>query len=401
MAIYRWLYANAKMEGNRKDYFVRVCDSELDVYRRILVELSDRMLSTGKRRGKAEKQICWFAGYISKEVYMVAVGGGQEELIGIVSGKYRTQHCVLGYGFTEKDIRLYKKEESMFEPLKEILREIQRTGTEEQAKARDMIESDFSIYKEGTDAFYSGNDEEDIYNIQTSSEETDRKLWVQSLKYPVMLGLISVDDGKRLLRQFPTGYATVIENVNLQYNPEAEQERKKEGSTEEQRLHVGTDGIKKSTASRPIQSNPARGTADRKGKKTKESTIPENERLKKTIKEAYDWIARQGLPKRKESIGRQKQEKIAECAYWCKSRIPLKQVAAVDKAIEKLRTADRGKNKEDFFRQIRYSGYMLLWKEKQEKGGHEKNEQEIFFFIEAWARSMKDSLDARKKMYSW
>ena len=58
MAVCRWIYANAKMESDRKDYFVRLCDPDLEAWKGTLIELSNRLLSADKRRGKAEKQVC-------------------------------------------------------------------------------------------------------------------------------------------------------------------------------------------------------------------------------------------------------------------------------------------------------------------------------------------------------
>ena len=74
MAVCRWLYANAKLESDRKDYFVRICDPELEACRGILIELSNRLLSADKRRKETGKQVCWFAGYIHAGIYLIAAG---------------------------------------------------------------------------------------------------------------------------------------------------------------------------------------------------------------------------------------------------------------------------------------------------------------------------------------
>ena len=214
MAVYRWIYANAKMEGDRKDYHVRLCDAQLRGYQRTLIELSNRMLSADKRRGKAERQTSWFGGYLDKKMYVTAVGGDQRDLLGIEPDGYRAQHCVLAYGFTEKDICLYERKEELFEPLKKIMRKVQISGRDcrpdEETKitGQELLKyvqiPDKNVYK--TD-----------YNIIKSTKNTDDKLWKQSLNYPVMTGVISKEDAEKLLGYFPDGAVTVLEDVRIRY----------------------------------------------------------------------------------------------------------------------------------------------------------------------------------------
>lgn len=225
MAVYSWIYANAKIEGNRKDYHVRLCSSQLDGYREKLVGLSNRLLSTDRRYAEAEKQNCWFSGFIDdrKEKYLVAVGGEQETILGIslAGGGFRAQHCVLGYCFTGDDIRVYKKDTTMFEPLKEILRQIQHTGRDKEIERTYTVEQDFSAYAETL----LESIPEGINNIMKSTVTVDHNLWKQSLQRPVMTGIISADDAKKLLQLFPDGAVTVMEDVELQYNPRKTEEQ--------------------------------------------------------------------------------------------------------------------------------------------------------------------------------
>lgn len=214
MAVYRWIYANAKMEGNKKDYHVRICDPALENYKQILIRLSNRLLSTNKRYGEAERQVCWFAGYLDEKIYVVAMGGDQKALLGVSPDGYRSQHCVLAYGFTGADARLYKKSDRMFEPLKEIMREIQQTGRDIEPAEKQMTGMDFSAYVERPQNGGSKSGP----NIRKSTEENDDSLWKQSLQRPAMTGIISVEDAKKLLQIFPGGSVTVIEDVELTYH---------------------------------------------------------------------------------------------------------------------------------------------------------------------------------------
>lgn len=213
MAIYRWMYANAKIKNDRKDYHIRICDPGLEKYKGILVEISTRLLSADKRRGGIERQRCWFAGYLSPTLYMIAVGGDQKDLIGVESGGYRAQHCVMAYGFSGKDIRVYQKNDDIFEPLKRIMREIQDNGKDVDTDDKGITFQEISGYVDTS----GENNESFGFNIIKSTEAIDRSLWTHSLEYPVMTGIISVEDGKKLLRQFPGGIVTVIGDVKIRY----------------------------------------------------------------------------------------------------------------------------------------------------------------------------------------
>ncbi len=362
MAVCRWLYANAKMEGDRKDYFVRICDSGLEACKGKLIELSNRLLSADKRRRGAEKQVCWFAGYISREIYLVAAGGGQEELLGISKGRYREQYCVLGYGFTGDDICLLKKDDRMFEPLKEIMREIQRTGTERKGNMTETVKQDFSGFRMG-DAGISDrsikNESDCRYNICPSTEQTDQEWWKESLRRPVMLGIISVEDGKRMLQCFPNGMVTVIEDVKLKYDTAIEDVRQKCDAAKETRSR----------------------------NKSQDKRLPEQG---ENHSGHYEGTREKGqLEQMRQELRRQKrQEQIRLVKYWagwCKEHLSAVQVEAVKRAIENMKTEEKWNGKESgFFRQSEYSAYMLLWHDRKKR----VKEQEIYFLIESWADTM-------------
>ena len=220
MAVYRWIYENAKMEGARKDYHVRMCDPALENYKQTLILLSNRLLSTNKRYGEAERQVCWFAGYLDENIYVVAMGGDQKALLGVSPDGYRSQHCVLAYGFTGADARPYKRNDRMFEPLKEIMREIQKTGKDIKPCEKQATGLDFSAYVESSQG---GGSTKSGPNIRKSTKENDDNLWKQSIQRPVMTGIISVEDAKKLLQLFPGGSVTVMEDVELIYNGNGDQ----------------------------------------------------------------------------------------------------------------------------------------------------------------------------------
>lgn len=452
MAVCRWIYANAKLENDRKDYFVRLCDSKLEACKRTLIELSNRLISADKRRGKAEQQICWFAGYISREIYFVAVGGRQEELLGISSGKFREQHCVLGYGFTGNDICLLIKDDKMFEPLKEIMREIQRSGEEKKIDAAEIKKMDFSAYRMESPAFLpdSGRtrdagtflsdsrrkmQKQDGCFIYQSTEETDRKLWKHSLNQPVMTGIISMEDGKRLLGSFPYGIVTVIENAAQRiYVPGEENEC---AGLYEQKLETGWKDKNKQQCEqggqKDQQKQKDRQSAEERQKQKYEQGLEDQQKRKfghdlegqqkqycgQGMKVQQEQYREQGLreqqkyergrkmqqkpeqvqslkererkeqEQRQQELRRQKQREkmrlIKYWALWCRKHLSQAQVEAVINTIEAMKEGAKWNGKGNaFFRQCEYAAYMLLWHDKRKR----KKEQEIHFLIESWADTM-------------
>lgn len=404
MAVCRWIYANAKLENDRKDYFVRLCDSKLEACKRTLIELSNRLISADKRRGKAEQQICWFAGYISREIYFVAVGGRQEELLGISSGKFREQHCVLGYGFTGNDICLLTKDDKMFEPLKEIMREIQRSGKEKKIDAAEIKKMDFSAYRMESPAFLpdsgrtrdSGtflNDsrrkmqKQDSGFIYQSTEETDRKLWKHSLNQPVMTGIISMEDGKRLLGSFPYGIVTVIENAAQRIYVPGEENGC--AGLYEQKLETGWKDKNKQQCEqggrKDQQKQKDRQSAEERQKYERGRKVQQKPEQVQSLKERE----RKEQEQRQQELRRQKQREkmrlIKYWALWCRKHLSQGQVEAVINTIEAMKEGEKWNGKGNaFFRQCEYAAYMLLWHDKRKR----KKEQEIHFLIESWADTM-------------
>ena len=391
MAVCRWLYANAKLESDRKDYFVRICDPELEACRGILIELSNRLLSADKRRKETGKQVCWFAGYIHAGIYLIAAGESQEELLGISKGRYREQYCVLGYGFTGADICLMQKNDRIFEPLKEIMRDIQRTGTESGMDyGRKLDISAYRMHLEDLQERPGMEKKNENYNICPSTPETDGKLWKESLKRPVMLGIISAEDGKRLLRFFPDGIVTVLENVTMRCDAE----------TQAVHLQQGTISRPKNSAAKPMQ-QAGRGKACQKDnhsgintkacREIKSKTALENEKKPQADRKETGSMEHR-LQELKKQKYREQMSLIRYWAYWCRSHLPDAQVEAVQKIVEDMKAEAKWNGKSSgFFRQSEYCAYMLLWHDKKKRS----REQEIYFLIESWADTMNVNKNVR------
>lgn len=398
MAIYSWIYANAKMEGNRKDYHVRVCDQGLEEYKRTLILLSNRLLSTDRRFDKAEKQSCWFSGYIGdeKKVYLVAVGGEQETILGVslAGGGFRTQHCVLGYGFTENDIQLYRQEDSMFEPLKEILRQIQQAGRDLESEPEQMQGQYFDVYV----LHETPPEPEKSYNIIQSTPTVDTTLWGQSLKRPIMTGIISTDDAKKLLQLFPDGLVSVMENVNLQYAVVRKTEEEKATgklSSEIVRSEDFDEEEKKSLQEFGIlpSSNPHMNRNDESSSEKGENVDSSNYGGTKLITNMVTF-AKGGMNKvqqlekqvKKQALAEKRGEDLAfvqEYANFCEIRLFSEQKESIKKAVRKLNLPKK------FSKQMEYYGYMRLWLYNEEKVEPITDEYEIYLIIREWAKLQK------------
>ncbi len=214
MAVYGWIRSNLNIEGNKGDYLVRFCSPEIKEYKDILWKLSNRMLSTQNRKldEYKEKQRTWFAGYLDKEqsIYAIALSGKQEDILNIEYSKReetRGLYSVLALAFTEEDAKkIYKKDDNIFKPLKDILIEI----INNKDVSNVLINQDFSDYVEITNS----NNDYDDYNIMQSSENLDLKLWNLSQKRTVITGVLSKSDGVKLLSLFPDAIITVAENIS-------------------------------------------------------------------------------------------------------------------------------------------------------------------------------------------
>ena len=54
MAVNIWVYGNAKIQGDRGDYFVRACGQAFLPYKDRMIRLSNRLLAVERRRGEAQ-----------------------------------------------------------------------------------------------------------------------------------------------------------------------------------------------------------------------------------------------------------------------------------------------------------------------------------------------------------
>lgn len=214
MAVYGWIRSNLNTEGDKGDYLVRFCSSELKEYKDILWKLSNRMLSTQNRKldEYKEKQRTWFAGYLDKEqsIYAIALSGKQEDILNIEYSKReetRGLYSVLVLAFTDEDAKkVYIKNDNIFKPLKDILIEI----INNKDISNRAIEQDFSDYVE----LINSNGDYDNYNIMQSSEDLDLKLWNLSHKRNVITGVLTKSDGIKLFSLFPDAIITVAENIS-------------------------------------------------------------------------------------------------------------------------------------------------------------------------------------------
>lgn len=419
MAIYSFIYANAKMEGNRKDYHVRVCDQVLREYAETLILLSNRLLSTDRRYGKAERQSCWFSGYIGekKEIYLVAVGGEQETILGLdlAGGGFRAQHCVLGYGFTDDDVRLYRQEDEIFEPLKEILRQIQQSGKDLESEPEQIQRQHFDKFAlhgqqsgkdlesepeqiQRQDADEVALDEappeiDDRYNIIQSTPAADTALWGQSLQSPVMTGIISTDDAKKLLQIFPDGFVSVMENVNLKYTAAWKKEEEKAAEKPVQEISDRKNFDK--TEERKLQEygifpgeNPNNHgeNSKREGKndaRPNYKKVRKNEdSLKAFGKTVYGVL--DGLVDGLNDRNYRERENLAfvqKYAKFCEEKLTPAQQKNIQTAVKKLHL-----KKESFSRQMEYYGYMRLWLYKEEEAQPTADEDAIYLMIREWAK---------------
>lgn len=215
MAVYRWIFSNLNLEGTRQDYRIQVLDEELRPYKDALWDLSCRMIA-GEYRNRAFRQKSWFGGFLDsqKAVYLTALSGEQRQLLNLpLEGKSRGLFCTMAYGFTERDIGLYRRDEALFEPLKQILR-IRNTGSDCPIPEDRGLSAHCAAYREKASGA-SGMPPR--YNITRSSPETDTALWPLSLEKPVLTGGVCIEEAKRLLDRFPDALITVAEDAEIQY----------------------------------------------------------------------------------------------------------------------------------------------------------------------------------------
>ncbi len=220
MAIECWIWGNANQaDQDLQEYQIRLCGGVLRAAGRKdrLIELSNRMLAVTKRRGVLRTQRCWFAGYLDKEVYLVALAGEQNSLLGTNLVGSRGLYGMLAYGFTGKDIRRIRRDEDFFEPLKALLRAVNETG---QCPAPGpSVETLAELCAAYADESPAVPADAEGNNIIRSNLEADEYLWRQSLSRPTATGILSADDAERLLDRFPDGAVSVAEDVSYWYQP--------------------------------------------------------------------------------------------------------------------------------------------------------------------------------------
>lgn len=356
MAVYGWIYANAKRKGDSGDYQVRFCDPQFTKYRTRMISLSRCMLSTSKRYGEAEAQICWFSGFLDKKIrfFVVAAAGRQEELLAMSldGGGFRRQYGVFALGFDGDDIGLVRRDLRVFKPLEKILSQIQQTDGKGTAEGP-LERQDYGAYRE-TVSDAARHDARG--NIVPSSPDVDATLWQMSLQRPVMTGILSEADAKKLLGVFPDGIVTVTGELRPQQFPAS-------GLSEDDRKKLRASGILvraektaavKDTAAevyRKERSGPAGESA------ASQALGADGERSSgRPSRTAADLV----VDLRKSRYGKVKRREIRVCAEHCKSELWPEEVAAAHKAVQKMKRT--GEVAEQLF----YFCCMRLWIFRQE-----------------------------------
>lgn len=236
MAIYGWIYANAKLQGARLDYQVRGGYRELSAFcsttDSVLPAISYRLMSVDERNLKPDLPPAWFAGFLDpeKQYYAVATGATQVQLLDkmVSAGIYRSQFCTLAYVFTGKDIRRYQQDYAMFAPLKQKLLEIQ-LAEEESERPDDscLMEIDLTGYEMEKGQSADNTESEryggaaNKYNLFPSTPEKDAWVWRQSLHRPVLTAAPLRQDATKFLdiSLFGDGLVTVTGGQEEQYVP--------------------------------------------------------------------------------------------------------------------------------------------------------------------------------------
>lgn len=213
MSVMRWLWGNAnRADANIQEFQIRLCDPGLDKYKEDLIVISNRLVSTEKRRGPAATQKCWFAGKLNNSIYVLALGGEQNTLLNARYQGTRGLFCTMAYGFTGEDICLFRRDEAIFQPLMELMRQVNDTGIcSTEPFDADMLKK-FALEENIGDSDAGTGS----YNIMQSSPTVDAVFWQQSMRRPVAIGVISEDDAKRLINHFPQGAVTVLGVVEPQ-----------------------------------------------------------------------------------------------------------------------------------------------------------------------------------------
>ena len=233
MAVEYFILGNANSAVPEiQEYQIRLCSDGLNPHREKLVKLSNRLMSVDNRNAENVTTRCWFAGYLTPKLYIVALGGEQNSLLKTRYVGTRGLFAVMALGFTGEDIRLYKQSEELFEPLKQILQQINKrcTGSEDFPPAKSPEELNRDLKTPAKDALHehcakficqekTGASTTDKNNILHSEAALDQALWSESRQRMAMLGILTAEDAKTLLDLFPTGVATVLEDLTMNYQP--------------------------------------------------------------------------------------------------------------------------------------------------------------------------------------
>lgn len=216
MAVARWIWGNANSQDpNIQEYQIRLCDEEMKPYRGVMTTISNRLVSVVNRYGDLTTKRCWFAGRIAPDMYVIALGGEQNSILGTQFAGTRGLFGVMAFGFSGEDICLYQQTEELFIPLKQMLCQVNEAGKCEHGATGNLSEYCRLYIQGNSQSGFDGNG----HNILHSDPHWDAELWKTSLTHPVMTGVLTVQDAKRLLNVFRDGIVTVCENVSLAYVP--------------------------------------------------------------------------------------------------------------------------------------------------------------------------------------
>ena len=252
MAVEYFILGNANSAVPEiQEYQIRLCSDGLNPHREKLVKLSNRLMSVDNRNAENVTTRCWFAGYLTPKLYIVALGGEQNSLLKTRYVGTRGLFAVMALGFTGEDIRLYKQSEELFEPLKQILQQINKrcTGSEDFPPAKSPEELNRELKTPAKDALHehcakficqekAGASTTDKNNILHSEAALDQALWSESRQRMAMLGILTAEDAKTLLDLFPKGVATVLEDLTMNYQPSLKMSAVQQRMVQQQRQNT-------------------------------------------------------------------------------------------------------------------------------------------------------------------
>lgn len=234
MSIESWIYGNLNSKDPViQEYNTRLCSNGFIRVKGELELLSKRIMSTMWRNGERTIAQCWFAGFVKPDLYVIALGTEQNTLLGKQFTGTRGLFCTLAIGFSGSDIKSYRQDNGLFDPLKDILCTMNEkcTGDEENLPVISLVELQKYICIP-TEEFLRSHCERycieenppvqipelDQYNMFLSDTSLDSALWTLSRNRPVALGLLCENDGEQLLGMYPQGVVTVIDGISRKYS---------------------------------------------------------------------------------------------------------------------------------------------------------------------------------------